>query len=368
MDESVDSGTTPASLSLVSSANPADPYTVFNFTAKLTHNRTQPIDNDQVTLTIDGAAVSQKTTNAQGTVEFPMQSGLAPGQHSVVATSSVEGVYASATASLTETVNQAPSTSTLTVTPTTASAGSPVTLTAAIGGSLDDQVDGITLTPTGTVTFSGNGTALSTVTLANGAATLTTTALPVGADSITCAYSGDANFAPSSCNSVSVTVSLIASSLTVTASANPSAALSPVTFSTTLLVGGSPLSGASVSLSIDNTAIDGCGRDAEGLGGFVDGEAAEEAELYDAALLGIAAGEPGERGVEFEEVKGRARGGVAILVELNLVAGRAFDGAVRAGVVDEDLAHEAGGDGDEVGAVLRRGRLLIDEAKVGFVD
>ena len=253
--ESVDSSTTPATLTLASSANPAGPYTAFNFTAKLTHNRTQPIANDQVTLTIDGAPVSQNTTNVQGTVAFPLQSGLAPGQHTVVATSSVEGVYTSATASLTETVNQAPSTSTLTVTPTTTSAGSAVNLSAAIGGSLSDTVDGLTLTPTGTVTFSSNGTALSTVTVTNSTATYATAALPVGADSITCTYSGDTNFAASTCNSVPVTLSLISSSLTVTASADPSPALSAVTFSATLLGGGTPVGGASIVFAVDGANV-----------------------------------------------------------------------------------------------------------------
>lgn len=253
--ESIASSTTPATLTLTSSGNPTAPYTALNFTAKLTHNRTNPISNDQVTLVIDGATVSQQTTNVQGTVEFLIQSGLAPGQHTVVATSSIQGVYTGATASLTETVNQAPSTSTLTVTPTTTSAGSAVNLSAAIGGSLSDTVDGLTLTPTGTVTFSSNGTALSTVTLVNSTATYATSALPVGADSITCTYSGDTNFAASTCNSVPVTLSLVASSLTVTPSADPAPALSAVTFSAALLGGGTPVSGASIVFAVDGVNV-----------------------------------------------------------------------------------------------------------------
>ncbi len=41
-----------------------------------------------------------------------------------------------------------------------------------------------------------------------------------------------------------------------------------------------------------------------------------------------------------------------------------------AGVVDEDLANELGGDGEEVGAASSSsiGQVLCDEAQVGFLD
>jgi hypothetical protein len=96
---------------------------------------------------------------------------------------------------------------------------------------------------------------LSTVTLTNGTATYTTSALPSGTDSTTCTFSGDANFAPSCCNSGPVTVSLIASTLAVTPSANPSPALSTVTFSATLLGSSAPLASAPVVFAIDGTNV-----------------------------------------------------------------------------------------------------------------
>jgi hypothetical protein len=264
VSETVNAGTVPVTIALVSSANPAAPYTSIQFIATLTSNG-QRVENDLVTFTIDGVVVGSNYTSPRAQALHLSPDGLAPGQHTVVATSPVYGPYAAATASLTETVNQAPSTSTLTVTPTTAAAGSPVALTAAIGGSLDDQVDGLTLTPTGTVTFSSNGTALATVTLTSSAATYTTSALPPGTDNITCTYSGDTNFAANTCNSASVTVSPIISNLTVTPSANPSPALSAATFSATLLGGSAPLANAPVVFAIDGANVATATTNAQGI-------------------------------------------------------------------------------------------------------
>lgn len=265
----VNSGTTPTSITLTSGANPVAPYTTVSFTATLTSNG-QSIANDVVALSIDGVAFSSKSTNAQGIVVFPVQGGLAPGQHTMTVTSSIQGTYASSTASLTETVNQATSNSWLTVTPTTASAGSAVTLGAAVSGSLSDPVDGTTLTPTGTVTFSSNGATLSTVTLTNGTASYTSSALPAGTDTITCTYSGDGNFAPSNCNSISVTINAVVPTITISSSANPSAAFSPITFTATLLGGSTPLSSDSVTLSIDGTAVGTKTTSAQGTVSFTD--------------------------------------------------------------------------------------------------
>lgn len=266
----VDSQATPASITLTSSANPAAPYTTVSFTGVLSATPRQRIGSDSVALSIDGTAFGSQTTNAAGEVVFPVQGGLAPGQHTITVTSSAIGIYASAMASLTETVNQAASSSTLTVTPATASAGLAETLTAAVGGSLNDTVNGTTLSPTGTVTFSSNGTALSTVSLTNGVASYTTTALPIGTDNITCTYSGDSNFAASSCNSIPVTINAIASTITVSSSANPSPAFSPITFTATLQGGSTPLSGNSVTLSIDGAAIGTKTTNAQGAVSFAD--------------------------------------------------------------------------------------------------
>ena len=48
--------------------------------------------------------------------------------------------------------------------------------------------------PTGTVTFTNNGSLLGTAVLSNGTASLKTTILPVGSDTIVATYGGDTNF------------------------------------------------------------------------------------------------------------------------------------------------------------------------------
>jgi hypothetical protein len=50
--------------------------------------------------------------------------------------------------------------------------------------------------PTGTVTFSKNGTVLGTAPLVGGVATFTTASLPIGSNPVTASYAGDANNAP----------------------------------------------------------------------------------------------------------------------------------------------------------------------------
>ena len=99
-------------------------------------------------------------------------------------------------------------------------------------------------------------------------------------------------------------------------------------------------------------------------GGFVDGEAAEVAEFDDVGLAGIELGEAGEGGVEEGEVD-IGRGGVESRSGLFDDADR--DGAA-AGFIDEDAAHEEGGDSEEVGAAFPLDGGLVEKAEVRFVD
>jgi hypothetical protein len=63
--------------------------------------------------------------------------------------------------------------------------------------------------PTGTLTFSYNGSPIGTGTLnSNGVATLTTSTLPVGTGTITVSYSGDSNY--TSATSVPVPITVVA--------------------------------------------------------------------------------------------------------------------------------------------------------------
>jgi CSLREA domain-containing protein len=110
------------------------------------------------------------------------------------------------------TITQAGTTTTLTASGSSVNPGASVTLTATVASATTGM-------PTGTVTFYDGSTSLGTGTLMAGVATLSTSSLLSGSHTITAAYSGDSNFVASSTTS-SVTVSVAALGLTMTANPN----------------------------------------------------------------------------------------------------------------------------------------------------
>ena len=117
---------------------------------------------------------------------------LGAGQQTLTATFTPTNttLYRPATASVTLTVNPNSPTIALTSSPNPSISGSAVTFTASVTASNEN--------PTGTIAFMNGSSQLGTATLAasgmTATATYSTSALPVGSDSITAAYSGDANF------------------------------------------------------------------------------------------------------------------------------------------------------------------------------
>ena len=90
------------------------------------------------------------------------------------------------------------------------------------------------LTPTGVVTFSDGATQLGTVTLSSGMAIFNTSSLGVGTHSITAAYGGDSNFAPSTSSVFSQVVNQAGTTTSLSASPNPSNFGQPVTLTATI--------------------------------------------------------------------------------------------------------------------------------------
>jgi uncharacterized protein len=88
----------------------------------------------------------------------------------------------------------------LSASPSTAVAGTSVALTATLSGNSTNL-------PSGTVTFSSNGSSIGPATIASGVATLTTKTLPVGADAITATYNGDSVY-PAVSTTAPVTVTI----------------------------------------------------------------------------------------------------------------------------------------------------------------
>jgi hypothetical protein len=124
-----------------------------------------------------------------------------------------------------------PAAVTLTATPNPATAGQSVTLTATIAmvGSVE---------PTGTVTFSSNGTSIGSAVLnSSGVATLSLSTLATGSDSITVTYSGDSKYAAGASNATTVTINgaaKTASTTSLTASPNPATTAQAITLTSTV--------------------------------------------------------------------------------------------------------------------------------------
>lgn len=128
----------------------------------------------------------------------------------------------------------------LSASPTTATVGTSITFTATVTGQ-----SGSTGTPTGTVTFMDGPTTLSTVTLASGNASYSTSALAIGLHDVTAIYSGDASFAGSTSQEVTVTINAatpINTTTTLTGSPTSGTVGTTITFSATV----TPVSGGGI--------------------------------------------------------------------------------------------------------------------------
>jgi hypothetical protein len=130
----------------------------------------------------------------------------APGVYPISAalTGSAAGNYTmTLTPAANVTITQASTTTLLQTSSATPNQGVPVTLTATVF----DSSTGSTGTPTGTVSFYDGAVLLGTSSVGAGVATLSTAAFPLGTSTVTAVYSGDTNFATSTSNAVTETVS-----------------------------------------------------------------------------------------------------------------------------------------------------------------
>jgi hypothetical protein len=168
-----------------------------------------------VVFTSNGATIATVTLSG-GVATTSALSFTTPGTDAIIATYSGDTTFLAATGSYSLVVmasGTTKSTSTLAATATTATAAQTIGLTATIAGSGG--------TPTGTVQFTLDGAKYGTaVTVSGGTATVAPALFAYGTHAITCAYSGDNTFAASTCNTVTLTISSLASSTSITI--NPS--------------------------------------------------------------------------------------------------------------------------------------------------
>jgi hypothetical protein len=232
------------SLSLTSSPNPSllgQPVT-FTITASAADNSI-PTPITLTDTSNNNALLATLTPNASGTATFTTST-LALGNHYLEAAYAGTSTYSPASANLNQdvistTTTTLPSTAILTVVPTSSTFGNPVMLTATVSATNPPGPS----VPTGTVTFTYNTSTnptnitLGTVTLNAGVANFTTTTLPVGNDNLNCTYSGSSIYSPATCISQPLTGT--SAPLTLTSSANPAPALTPITFTAQLASGSS---------------------------------------------------------------------------------------------------------------------------------
>jgi hypothetical protein len=177
-----------------------------------------------ITITSGGVTLGSGTiTSSNGTVTV-ITTTLPVGSDTITATYSGDATNNSATGTTTQTVTKA----------------SPAeTLVSSLNPSIFNQSVTFTATlptnTTGTVTFTNGTTVLGTSTITNGVATVALATLPVGSDTITAAYSGDANNSTATA-SVVQTVNKATPTVTVTTS-GPSTSGNPVTITVTVPIG-----------------------------------------------------------------------------------------------------------------------------------
>ncbi len=168
---------------------------------------------------------------------------LLPGQtHSLTAVYLGDANYTKATsAAMSTTVGTAATTTAVNPSATTALYGQAITLNVAVGSTA--TVNG-TL-PTGTLTFTGAGSVTSAP-VSGGAANVSLNSLPAGTYTITTKYSGDANYAASTGNTVVLTVSQSTASLSTSISSTSFTTGSTSTLTATVtLPGNAQLPGGS---------------------------------------------------------------------------------------------------------------------------
>ncbi|MFR9791020.1 Ig-like domain repeat protein [Streptomyces sp. MB22_4] len=177
----------------------------------------------------DGVTLIGTATLSGGTATLTTST-LAVGSHSLTAVYSGDADFAGSTSPVdTQTVTQAATTTTLTSAPDPSVFGEAKTLTATVAA-----VPPGVGTPTGTVDFFDGATLIGTATLSGGVATFTTSTLPVGTHSLTAVYSGDADFSGSTSPVDVQTVTLAATTTTLTSAPDPSVFGEPKTLTATV--------------------------------------------------------------------------------------------------------------------------------------
>lgn len=203
---------------------PVNVATAVNFTAVLTSNGVVP--TGALTLRDGASPITAQPIAGSGTLSFSVGT-LALGLHAITVTYSGDANNAAASsATVSVTIQQAPTVTVLTSNVNPVTAGDSLTLTAAVS-SASPQLNGV-------VRFADGNNTLGTATLgADGKASFTTTSLAAGLHALSASYTGDANHAASVAATLSERV-VQPSAAVLSSSLNPATSGLAVTFSAKL--------------------------------------------------------------------------------------------------------------------------------------
>ncbi len=207
---------------LNSSLNPAAGGQAVTFTAQLASSLGTPTGSIEF---LDGAnLLSTQTVSSTGAASYAT-SALAVGKHTITANYAPTGAFSAASASLIETITGDTTSTALTCAPATIDISGTAQLTATVASAQG--------TPTGSVSFTDNGSPLATKNLVAGATSLTYTGSAAGSHTIQAAYAPTGSFAPSAATCTETVNPLPTTS--VLAVAPPSSIYgSPITLTTTV--------------------------------------------------------------------------------------------------------------------------------------
>ena len=196
----------------------------------------------------DGATSLGSTSLSGNSAQLSLAS-LSLGSHSITAKYNGDSNYtASASAAVTQSVNQSGSSTVLVSNANPSSFGQAVTFTATVQPSYSG-------TPSGNVTFFDGGNSLGSISLSGASAQLTLANFSLGSHSINAKYSGDSNFTASTSAPVAQSVNQAATSTTVSSNANPSAYGQVVTFTATVAPGYNGTPTGNVTFFDGNTSL-----------------------------------------------------------------------------------------------------------------
>jgi len=236
-----------SSVAVASNQNPATFGSAVTFTATVAPSVSGASATGSVTF-FDGSTSLGTATVSSNSAQLNVSS-LAAGSHSITAKYGGDGNFnGSTSATLTETVNAAPTTTTVLSKLNPASYGQSVTLSASI-----QPPSGASAT--GTVTFFDGSTSVGTATVSSNAAQLAVSSLLAGTHSITVVYSGNSNLAGSTSSAVSEVVNPATTTTTVSSSANPAPVGQVVTFTASVQPAFGGTAGGSVSFSDGTTLL-----------------------------------------------------------------------------------------------------------------